>query len=256
MLMKAFVMKMIPISALTLRRDISLHLNRVLFRLRPTNNKRFLCNLCSYDGPFMDSGKPNNVFYRKHALCPRCGSFERQRLQFLVLNKLSIENDFSAMSMLHVAPEKALTKRFRKLFKVYHTGNVGARDRDIDYSIDLRWLPFRDATYDLVFASHVLEHIREDRQAISEITRILKPDGFAILPVPILATKTIEYHEPNPLEAGHVRAPGEDYYDRYRECFRKVEIFYSYDFPRHFQTYLYWNRNTFSNVDHVPVCYS
>jgi hypothetical protein len=51
-----------------------------------------------------------------------------------------------------------------------------------------------------VFASHVLEHIPDDGLAIREIRRILVPDGIAILPVPLVSLKTIEYAEPNPLK--------------------------------------------------------
>ena len=42
----------------------------------------------------------------------------------------------------------------------------------------------------------------------------MKPNGIAILPVPVIVKKTIEYPAPNPNEANHVRAPGYDYWDR------------------------------------------
>jgi len=38
-------------------------------------------------------------------------------------------------------------------------------------------LPFRDATYDVVFCCDVLEHVRDLPQVISEISRVLKPGG-------------------------------------------------------------------------------
>lgn len=91
----------------------------------------------------------------------------------------------------------------------------------VDHNVDLQELPFEDQTYDFVFASHVLEHIPNDEKAISEIRRILKPNGIAILPVPLVAEKTIEYSEPNPNETYHVRAPGFDYFDRYDRYFLK-----------------------------------
>lgn len=45
-------------------------------------------------------------------------------------------------------------------------------------------LPFRTDTFDAVVASDVLEHIEDDRAAILEIARVLRPGGTAIISVP------------------------------------------------------------------------
>ena len=45
-------------------------------------------------------------------------------------------------------------------------------------------LPFRQAAFDAVLASDVLEHIEDDVEALSEIARVLKPGGVAIVSVP------------------------------------------------------------------------
>jgi ubiquinone/menaquinone biosynthesis C-methylase UbiE len=139
----------------------------------------------------------------------------------------------------------------------------------VNHTVDIQELPFADATYDFVFASHVLEHIPNDRKAISEIRRILRPNGIAVLPVPLVAEKTIEYLEPNPYEAYHVRAPGSDYFDRYCEVFSRVELFRSDDFPKIYQLFTYEDRTHWptidaplrssmegeKHIDIVPVCY-
>jgi SAM-dependent methyltransferase len=115
----------------------------------------------------------------------------------------------------------------------------------------------------------VLEHIPDDQKAISEIRRILKPNGIAILPVPIYSEKTIEYPEPNPHEFYHVRAPGTDYFDRYEGHFSKVERFSSSSLPRKYQLFVYEDHSRLSPREHpwlphvqgeklsdfVPVCY-
>ena len=44
---------------------------------------------------------------------------------------------------------------------------------------------FPDEDFDVVICSHVLEHIREDRKAMKEIFRVLRPGGFAVLQVPL-----------------------------------------------------------------------
>jgi ubiquinone/menaquinone biosynthesis C-methylase UbiE len=128
-------------------------------------------------------------------------------------------------------------------------------------------MPFADGTFDFVFASHVLEHVQEDHQAIAEIARVQPPGGVAILPVPILGPRTVEYGAPNPHESGHVRAPGLDYYDRYRTHFRRVDLYESGHFPAEFQLHLHEDRSWWPptmperptmagtrHSDFVPVC--
>jgi SAM-dependent methyltransferase len=73
---------------------------------------------------------------------------------------------------------------------------------------DARSLPFRDGSFDRVIASEVLEHIDEDTQAMTELSRVLKPGGMAAVTVPrwfperVCWALSSEYHE-NP--GGHVR---------------------------------------------------
>jgi SAM-dependent methyltransferase len=45
-------------------------------------------------------------------------------------------------------------------------------------------LPFRPAVFDVVLASDVLEHIEDDREAVAEVVRVLKPGGAFIFSVP------------------------------------------------------------------------
>jgi len=80
-------------------------------------------------------------------------------------------------------------------------------------------------------------------RALREIHRVLRPGGIAILPVTIVAEKTVEYPEPNMLESGgHVRAPGVDYYDRFRQVFGRVDLHDSGSVPEEFQLYVYEDR--------------
>jgi SAM-dependent methyltransferase len=235
-----------------------------LFKVWNGRKPRFLCPICNYEGPFAD-------FYsfagsRKHAICPSCGSLERHRLQHLVAADC-LKGTSSRRSMLHVAPEKFLSSVFSTQFSTYETADLFMKG--VDHSVDLTRLPFPDATYDVIFASHVLEHISDDQRAVSEIRRVLRPGGIAILPVPIVCEKTIEYPEPNPLEAGHVRAPGPDYFERYRDYFGKVSVSSSADYPERYQLFVYEDRTCWPtkecplrppmpgerHSDFVPVCY-
>ena len=46
-------------------------------------------------------------------------------------------------------------------------------------------LPFEDSSMDMVFSSHVLEHIPNQKKALEEIYRVLKPGGFHVCIVPV-----------------------------------------------------------------------
>jgi len=236
-----------------------------IFKILNRAKARFACPLCDYEGPFADFHSFAGV--RKHAICPKCGSLERHRLQYLVMSGAIKEMTALEMKMLHFAPEKYLRPLFAKKFGTYETADLYMND--VDHKVDILNLPFGNGTYDFVFASHVLEHITNDEKAIQEIRRILKPNGLAILPVPVVCDKTIEYPRANPHEAGHVRAPGLDYYEKYKRYFNVVEIFASGSFPEKYQLFVYEDRSVWPTAncplrppmqgakhsDFVPVCY-
>ena len=227
---------------------------------------RFTCPVCRYHGPFEDVNPPTGL--RKHALCPNCGALERHRLQYVVMDAVMKGMDTRGMKMLHFAPEGFLRDVFGRQFGQYETADLSMEG--VDYNVDLQQLPFADATYDVVFASHVLEHIPNDDKAISEIRRVVKPNGMAILPVPLVAERTIEYPAPNPYESGHVRAPGFDYFERYERYFGKIDKFSSDALPSEYQLFVYEDRNRWpteecplrlpmegeKHIDVVPVCYA
>lgn len=236
-----------------------------IFKLQNRNKEQFSCPVCGYTGAFKDVHPPTGV--RKHASCPKCNALERHRIQYLVVDRLLGQLDTANLSMLHFAPENFFRQYFQSKFGKYETADLYMDD--VDHQVDLQNLPFSDRSYDFIFASHVLEHIADDNKAISEIARILKPNGIAVLPVPLVADKTIEYPEPNPYEEYHVRAPGLDYFDRYKPHFKKIEKFSSDTLPSKHQLYVYEDRSNWPTeecplrptmnaeryVDIVPVCY-
>lgn len=215
---------------------------------------KYECPLCGYVGAFFDVNPPTG--YRKNCLCPRCNSAERHRLQKLVCDRIFEDFDSSHAKILHFAPEPYFAKYFKSKFKDYTSADLMMEN--VDVKCDMTELPFEDGTFDFIFASHVLEHIINDMKALSEIKRILRPGkSIAVLPVPIVCEKTLEYSEPNPLESGHVRSPGKDYFERYLKHFAKVKIFTSSDFAESYQTFIYEADNTLGDKrdDYVPVCF-
>lgn len=235
-----------------------------VYKARHRGGEWWRCPICDYHGPFAPFARPYGA--RRHAVCPRCLSKERHRLQFLVMRQLLDGVDASALALAHVAPEPFFRGRWRKRFGTYVTVDL---DRpDVQVNTDLCALPFADESFDFVYASHVLEHIRDDAAAIREIWRVLRRGGLAVLPVPLVGLTTVEYPEPNPHEWGHWRAPARDYFERYRAVFREVREYDSGAFPHEHQLYVYeemtgWPTPEFPlrqpvpgerHIDVVPVC--
>jgi SAM-dependent methyltransferase len=85
--------------------------------------------------------------------------------------------------VLHIAPEACFIKRFEKIHgDHYITADIESPLAKV--KMDIHQIPFEQNTFDAVLCNHVLEHVRDDIKAISEINRVLKPGGFAILQVP------------------------------------------------------------------------
>jgi len=236
-----------------------------VFKFLNRSKQRFECPVCGYEGPFMDLSGFAGA--RKHAACPQCRALERHRLQFVAVTDILKSMDVSKMKMLHFAPEQFFRKIFSARFGKYETADLTMKN--VDHRVDLQNLPLNDSTYDFIFASHVLEHIPDDKKAVREIRRILKPGGVAILPVPVVCEKTIEYLEANPHEAYHMRAPGLDYFEKYKPHFSRVEIRASGSAPEEYQLFIYEDRSVWPtkecplrppmlgerHADFVPICY-
>jgi 2-polyprenyl-3-methyl-5-hydroxy-6-metoxy-1,4-benzoquinol methylase len=45
-------------------------------------------------------------------------------------------------------------------------------------------IPYDDNNFDIVFCSHVLEHVMNEKKSLNEITRVLKQDGILIIGMP------------------------------------------------------------------------
>ena len=168
---------------------------------------------------------------RLRAKCPKCGELERARMAMLVVNKIYDDKKASETDVLHVSPENFLRKIFKEKYKSYISSDLYRED--VDHQFDIQSIPYPDNSFDLVFASHVLEYVKNDRQAIQEIKRVLRPGGLAFLPVPMLHEKTIDFEE-RPLNKRIIRETGIDYFDRYREVFSEVTVYEPSSFDEKF----------------------
>jgi SAM-dependent methyltransferase len=65
----------------------------------------------------------------------------------------------------------------------------------LDFVCDLAHLPMPDATYDLVFSSQTLEHVRNPRRVMRELARVTKPGGQLWLTAPLFYEEHQKPHD-------------------------------------------------------------
>lgn len=196
---------------------------------------------------------------RENVLSPSTLSLERHRLLWLYLQR---ETDFFTQEhkVLHVAPEQAFYKRFRKQKNITYT-TTDLHSPLADIKADICQLPFEDNSFDWVFCNHVLEHIPDDLQAMRELYRVLKPNGVAILQIPQDLSRAITFEDDSITDPkqraeifgqyDHVRVYGRDYFDRLRSVgFEVEEVAYTEHFsPEERQKY------ALAAYEILPVCY-
>lgn len=118
--------------------------------------------------------------------CPCCDSSDRERLTALHLERAFRDFDPARRySLIEFAPASALAGKIKTYpFIAYRSADLVRTD--VDERIDLTDMPgLADASVDVFLCSHILEHIPDDRKAMRELRRILKPDGFGIVLVPL-----------------------------------------------------------------------
>jgi SAM-dependent methyltransferase len=169
---------------------------------------------------------------RKNVLAPGTFSLERHRLFWVYLKN---ETDFFSATkkkVLHFAPEQAFYNQFKKIKKIdYTTTDLVSPLADV--KADICNLPFKDNEFDYIFCNHVLEHIPDDNKAMSELFRVLAPNGIGIFQIPQDLSREFTFEDDsviNPKERAiifgqydHVRVYGRDYFDKLRSIGFKVE---------------------------------
>ncbi len=173
---------------------------------------RVACPCCGWEGFaffWLDCGR----LCVPWAQCPGCLAQERQRFlhAYLTRNQALLPKEDGRVLLF--APEPPVANLLKglpsppfcvasdyKRHEIIPTGFPGILS-------DMQQLPFRDGSFDFVFCLHVLEHVKDDRRGLSELVRILKPGGAAIIMVPFMMgqAETIEYPAPDPDMFDHVR---------------------------------------------------
>lgn len=167
---------------------------------------------------------------RPNALCPSSLSLERHRLLWLFLKEKT--SFFTGpQKLLHIAPELCFMDIFERMENLeYTTGDIESPLAKV--KMDVHEIPFDEGTFDVVFCNHVMEHVENDIKSMSEIHRVLKPRGWAIIQSPVYMELDHTLEDPSitdPLEReknygqnDHMRKYGKDYGERLRKAGFKV----------------------------------
>ena len=173
-----------------------------------------LCPICGYEGMF------SPVRHKTEIWCPCCDSRPRHRLLKLWMDREMVLAEGS--DVLHFAAEPWVRGWFEERGAHYVTADINDL---FELQLDITAMDLADASYDLVMANHVLEHV-DDHAALAEMFRILRSGGLAVITVPMIegwdAThensalvtedeRRIQYGDPT-----HQRFYGRDVRDRIR----------------------------------------
>ena len=209
--------------------------------LRPLTKLLFFgrnryCSICesstrfflSYDTPAQK---------RKDVICPVCLSHERHRQAWIFLESCTDIGDGSSKRLLHLAPEHNFAGRLKAMAGVEYVSADIESPRAM-VKMDIASMPWPEGSFDVLFCSHVLEHVPDDRAAMDEMFRVLKPGGWALILVPVSAEDTRE--DPEILDSverarlfwwtDHIRLYGLDISERLAACGFEVETIFTHQF--------------------------
>ncbi len=191
------------------------------------------CPVCEKSfSKFLSYG--SNVAHRENVLCPYDLTLERHRLMWLYLTRKTDFFSAESLKVLHIAPEQCFLPHFKKQNNLdYTTADLVSPIADIHF--DLHDIPLEDNQYDVVFCNHVMEHVDDPIRCMSELNRVMKPGGWAIMQVPQDMSRTETYEDksitsPDEREKhfwqkDHVRLFGKDYPSYLEKAGFKVDEF-------------------------------
>ena len=157
---------------------------KLLFRIEPilrkcyaifkkgSNHECAICNFKASDWVHL----PNHDL-----LCPNCGSLSRDRRLWQLVKENYIKND---IQILDFSPSRPLFRKWKKEKNVNHIASDLSGDFIADVAFDITQIPAKDNSFDLIICYHILEHVIEDVKAMSELHRVLKPNGTVLIQTP------------------------------------------------------------------------
>lgn len=155
-----------------------------LFRIEPILRKCYAvtkqgsnheCVICDFKASDWVQ-LPNNDL-----LCPNCGSLARDRRLWQLVKENYIKND---IQILDFSPSRPLFRKWKKEKNVNHIASDLSGDFMADVAYDITQIVEKENTFDLIICYHILEHVIDDVKAMSELYRVLKPNGTVLIQTP------------------------------------------------------------------------
>jgi len=183
---------------------------------------KYKCPCCNWSlRSFVDK---SSVFKKTvDGYCPRCNSKARHRRDWMYLEP-RISSGPEKIWILDVAPWWSFGRNLSRMKNIRYFGlDLDPEAPFVNVAGNITEIPASSAVFDAVICIHVLEHVDNDRQAMDEICRVLKPGGWAIVTVPILpdeptredpSVTSPDEREKMFGEKGHVRFYGMDIRNR------------------------------------------
>lgn len=193
--------------------------------------RRYVCSCCGWHLRAFTAGG-TSMREKPTGYCPRCNAKARHRRIWLYLEQRT-DLLTTPARLLHVSPKYALARRFARTATLDPVGIDLVPGPHVDMVADLRDLPFPSASFDVALCVHVLEEIEEDRTAMAELHRVVRPGGWALVSVPTRLDQPT-YEDPSIVtprdrrrafgERAHVRVYGHDLVDRLEGVGFRVEV--------------------------------
>lgn len=133
----------------------------------------------------VDNSRPETLNEIEYS-CPQCGGSDRDRLIISFLQREGLAKASEGVKVLQIAPAAAITYWIEMNCPHIDYETTDLYMDNVSYRSDIMNMNMiQDETYDVIICSHVLEHVQNDRKALSEMKRILKPHGKIVFLVPI-----------------------------------------------------------------------
>lgn len=123
---------------------------------------------------------------REEYTCPQCGASDRDRLMVSFLKQEGLQEAAEGFRLLQIAPAPSISHWIETYCPQVEYETTDLLMEDVTFQSDVMDMKeIADETYDVILCSHVLEHVRDDRKALRELKRCLKPDGKILFLVPV-----------------------------------------------------------------------
>jgi SAM-dependent methyltransferase len=121
-------------------------------------------------------------------LCPYCGSLPRHRRLWTLLQPFLSPG----IHLLDFSPPLCFYHVLKRFYGITYAATDYEGEFAADHCFDITNINLPANSFDIIICYHILEHITEDRKAISELYRVLKKGGKCFIQTPFIEGDTYE----------------------------------------------------------------